>query len=40
VIAPFGGIKDIMADLKTVFGDETAKYIQAGKDGRRVEELK
>jgi len=41
VIAPFGGVDDMMKDLKeSVFKDETVKYIQADENGRRVEVLK
>jgi cytolysin-activating lysine-acyltransferase len=40
VIAPFGGVEDIMADLNKAFEGQTVKYIQADENGRRVEVLK
>lgn len=41
VIAPFGGIDDMMKDLKEkVFKNNVVKYIQADEDGRRIEILK
>ena len=40
VIAPFGGVEDIMGDLKKVFEGQSVKYIQADEKGRRVEVLK
>ena len=40
VIAPFGGVEDIMADLNKAFEGQTVKFIQADENGRRVEVLK
>lgn len=40
VLAPLGGVEDIMTDLKKAFEGQTVKYIQADENGRRVEVLK